>query len=94
MNVDQVKAIKQERYSIKINKLQQLMKWVHSNGCRRKRVMTYFNEILLDSPVKCCDICKINLDDFQEKKKVDHNTVDSSWEKRLQQLLLLESGLQ
>ncbi|MBW8349116.1 ATP-dependent DNA helicase [Bacillus sp. IITD106] len=92
MNADQVKAIKQERNLFKFNKLQQMLKWVHSNACRRNQVMIHFNEKLLESPKNCCDICSFNINDFQEKQKMDSKVENLSWEKRLQQLLLLESG--
>ncbi|MCR2820267.1 RecQ family ATP-dependent DNA helicase [Lederbergia panacisoli] len=93
-DASRVKSIKQDRYSIKLKKLQQMLAWVHSRGCRRNNAMHYFNEKLLQPPVDCCDICKINLNDFQETTKINEKTtLHPSWENRLQQLLLLESGL-
>ncbi|MCJ8006706.1 RecQ family ATP-dependent DNA helicase [Lederbergia wuyishanensis] len=91
LEIERVKEIRQNRYLLKVNKFQHLMKWVHSNECRRNRIMTYFNEKLIQTPSNCCDVCKINLKDFQEKKKINQNSVHYSWENRLQQLLLLES---
>ncbi|MBS4194531.1 ATP-dependent DNA helicase RecQ [Bacillus sp. FJAT-49870] len=92
MNADQVKAIKQERRLFKLNKLKQMLRWVHSYNCRRMQVMNHFNEKLLKPPINCCDICSFNINDFQEKQVMDSKAENLSWEKRLQQLLLIESG--
>nr|WP_283248443.1 RecQ family zinc-binding domain-containing protein [Bacillus sp. FJAT-49711] len=92
IDADRVKSIKQDRYSIKYKKLRQMLSWVHSNECRRNHAMNYFNEKLLQNPLNCCDICRINLSEFHETTQIEQKTLYPSWKKRLQQLLLLESG--
>ncbi len=57
--------------------------------CRRKKALTYFQEIEHSSPKLCCDICQVELTDpfFTSKKEEDLDN-RQSWEWRLQKILL------
>lgn len=81
--------IKNTRRQLKMSKLWEMSNWIHAKECRRKKALTYFQEIEHSSPKLCCDICQVELTDpfFTSKKEEDLDN-RQSWEWRLQKILL------
>ncbi|MCH1624784.1 RecQ family ATP-dependent DNA helicase [Ferdinandcohnia quinoae] len=63
-----------ERYLYKQKKLVAMRKWIHTKNCRRKEMLRYFDEEMMDKPSSCCDHCTINWDLY--RKEIENN---DSW---------------
>ncbi|RWZ60233.1 ATP-dependent DNA helicase RecQ [Halobacillus fulvus] len=74
-----------ERWTYKHHKLNEMIGWIHCNGCRRVALYEPFQKGVREPDVLCCDACGFKIDQvkFNEtsiKRKRD------SWEKRLADL--------
>ncbi|EMF0336781.1 RecQ family zinc-binding domain-containing protein, partial [Enterococcus faecium] len=60
-------------------RLQQMLRYIHEEDCRRKFILAYFGEELSEKPQNCCDIdgAKVEL---LPKKKAFSKTEPLHWE--------------
>ncbi|MGF6948593.1 ATP-dependent DNA helicase RecQ [Neobacillus sp. B4I6] len=54
-----------ERLSIKKNNIYCMKKWIETNSCRREYILHYFDEIFSNKLNPCCDICGLQINDYQ-----------------------------
>ncbi|GIN73455.1 ATP-dependent DNA helicase [Bacillus sp. J14TS2] len=80
--------IKNARKQLKLSKLWAMSNWIHSEECRRKQALTYFQETDQVSPDICCDICQVDRTYYFSSQKEKHRKNNQSWEWRLQKILL------
>ncbi|MBO0995355.1 RecQ family ATP-dependent DNA helicase [Bacillus sp. SD088] len=80
--------IKNARKQLKLSKLWAMSNWIHSEVCRRKQALTYFQETDQVSPGICCDICQVDRTYYFSSQKEKHRKNSQSWEWRLQKILL------
>ncbi|NHC39063.1 RecQ family ATP-dependent DNA helicase [Bacillus sp. MM2020_1] len=64
-----------ERLTIKKNNIYSMKKWVETNFCRRENILKYFDEVKTKEVNPCCDICGLQLNDYQA---INHLTVPSA----------------
>ncbi|WP_066262582.1 RecQ family ATP-dependent DNA helicase [Heyndrickxia acidicola] len=86
--VRQVKKIRSERIAYKIGKFKEVKAWLNSNSCRRKGILSYFNEKAPLRILNCCDQCGVNLDHYSANEGEDSEIPIESWEMTLRRLLL------
>ncbi|MEH7130161.1 ATP-dependent DNA helicase RecQ [Neobacillus drentensis] len=64
-----------ERLTIKKNNIYSMKKWVETDFCRRENILKYFDEVKTIEVNPCCDICGLQLNDYQA---INHLTVPSA----------------
>ncbi len=69
----------EKRIAVKRQKLSEMYKWLSTTGCRRKKLLSYFDENYDDSIQNCCDACGINIDKFKEEPKNNENALEMNW---------------
>ena len=84
-----IKAYIRERLTIKKNNIYRMKKWVESKYCRRQAVLEYFDEILVDKPEPCCDLCGLDLQDYHVRSRaVQLAENEETWQQYLANLLI------
>jgi ATP-dependent DNA helicase RecQ len=59
----------EERLKFKKSKLNAVVKWLHSQECRRKGIISYFHEENIHSQKLCCDRCGLTLLPYMEREE-------------------------
>lgn len=82
----------QARQKTKLSKLNDLVKWISSNSCRREGILAYFGEVLneKEKPAVCCDHCGLTLEPYKDghsNKKMQANLLD--WREDLKDMFLV-----
>lgn len=57
------------RNEIKRKKINEMIGWIRSNQCRRENILNYFGEQKKIDVEDCCDICRINLEDYEKNQQ-------------------------
>lgn len=90
---EQLKNYIHIRKKIKRQKIVEILNWIESDQCRRKKILKYFGETRRIEVDQCCDICKLDVTSFYhepieqsfklavQKKKFD-------WKQSLADLLM------
>lgn len=73
----------EHRIVIKQQKLSEMCKWLRDEGCRRKKLLAYFDDILTDQVKNCCDACGIDFDCYHEEQNKDIEKQDLNWQEEL-----------
>ncbi|MFL6560795.1 MAG: helicase-related protein, partial [Bacillus sp. (in: firmicutes)] len=60
-----IKDFVSERLAIKKNNIFLMKKWVESNLCRREYILRYFDETQSNKVYPCCDLCGLQLNEYQ-----------------------------
>ncbi|QFT89438.1 ATP-dependent DNA helicase RecQ [Bacillus sp. THAF10] len=64
----------------KLEKLEFFNGWIDSTDCRRKQLLSYFDEIMNSSPMKCCDRCGLELTHYFHKEREERGkNVQMKW---------------
>ncbi|WP_144547528.1 ATP-dependent DNA helicase RecQ [Bacillus sp. X1(2014)] len=85
------KEFVQERLAIKKNNIYRMKKWVESRFCRRENILQYFDETLLNKVNKCCDICGLQIIDYQTSNSSNDPLVEKTeqnWKEYLAKILI------
>lgn len=84
----QIKRIRNERLSLKHDKLRDMLHWLQSNNCLREELYSKFQKGYTTVTEYCCSNCGINLKNF---KPVESRTEINlpTWENKLKRLLLI-----
>ncbi|MBV7507171.1 RecQ family ATP-dependent DNA helicase [Bacillus sp. sid0103] len=86
-----IKDFVHERLSIKKNNIYCMKKWVESNFCRREYILQYFDETLLHKVHQCCDICGLQISDYETKHAANSPSVrktEQNWKDYLGNILI------
>ncbi|WP_064090992.1 RecQ family ATP-dependent DNA helicase [Rossellomorea aquimaris] len=90
--IEKIKQVRDDRLQYKKEKLRSMIEWLLSHSCRRQWLLHYFKEPILKKPAFCCDNCGYTLSGFNDlmsQKELNHDYIQwSTWEKRLEKLLL------
>ena len=60
-----LKEFVRERLQLKLNNIVYMKKLINTDSCRREFILHYFAEEMIHKNPSCCDICGVNLRDFQ-----------------------------
>ncbi len=86
--IESIKALISERKKVKYLKLKAMIDFLSSSTCYREKYLLLFDEILVQRPINCCNICGIS---FEEYCSNDHekyeNTNVLTWEQELRNKL-------
>ncbi|MGG3801096.1 RecQ family ATP-dependent DNA helicase [Metabacillus fastidiosus] len=76
----------EKRRKTKGRRLQQMLEWLNTDKCRREGILSYFEESLTEHPENCCDICGIDIKEFEgkEEKVIAANVFQ--WEEELREI--------
>lgn len=85
--IEMVKKIRKNRIKFKLDKLRQMVTWIHSTTCRRNQLLQLFEETLPSPIPDCCDICGINMGNFIDERKTMMEETSISWQIQLKKLL-------
>lgn len=78
-----------ERLDIKQRKIEEMVGWIHTKECRRKKLLDYFEEQTSATIENCCDHCGISIKPFEAEEAAEGiSRDDKSWKERLAQILL------
>jgi ATP-dependent DNA helicase RecQ len=79
-----------ERLKVKKDSIAFQKMWIKSKSCRRNLILEYFEEAAVNAKVKnCCDICGINLGQYQATKSGQTNPANEEmWKDYLANILL------
>ncbi len=67
--------------------LELMLRFVNQSMCRREQILSYFNEVITNRPVYCCDQCGFDIWRLEKKKHDDKELVLFNWDKELSRLL-------
>jgi ATP-dependent DNA helicase RecQ len=86
-----IKDFVMERLAVKKRNIYYMKKWVQSNLCRREHILQYFDEILTNKVHPCCDVCGIQLTDYQSSNPANdpsEKTTGKKWQDYLAEILI------
>jgi len=84
-----LKGFVRERTQIKISNILYMKKMVDDNECRREFILHYFAEEVLQKPSSCCDICGVNLSNYQAPENtLSLETLEEKWKDYLTKILI------
>jgi len=84
-----LKGFVRERTQIKISNILHMKKMVDENECRREFILHYFAEEVLQKPSSCCDICGVNLSNYQAPENtLSLETREEKWKDYLTKILI------
>jgi ATP-dependent DNA helicase RecQ len=84
-----IKEIVKERLMIKKNNIFRMKKVVDSNSCRRESFLAYFDETLPNKVDPCCDVCGLELEDYQTTNSTPSvKTSEETWKEYLAKILI------
>ncbi|MBD1378647.1 RecQ family ATP-dependent DNA helicase [Metabacillus arenae] len=76
----------EKRLQIKYQKLSSILDWTQSNSCRRKGIVSYFDENSNVSGVQdCCDQCGLDYRQFYRKENF-HSEIELEWKEELKKI--------
>jgi ATP-dependent DNA helicase RecQ len=78
-----IREEEQERYQQKRRNLENFLRWIRTNTCRRKKLLLFFSEELKYQPMNCCDNCGATLDEFQKVKSSKESISIRPWKEVL-----------
>lgn len=58
-SLEAITRIVEERSAYKYEKLITMKRWLQTNDCRRKTLLSYFHEDMKTKPTSCCDKCHV-----------------------------------
>jgi ATP-dependent DNA helicase RecQ len=74
----------EKRLSIKQDKLREMTSWLSSNGCRRQKLLAYFDEEYNGGVVEnCCDSCGVDFTHFEGEIDKQQQVLELNWEDEL-----------
>lgn len=76
-----------ERRQYKKSKIADMLKWIHSNTCKREGILVYFNEEKQSIIEDCCHVCGISYNHFKAKRKENEGEYPFSWKDYLKAIL-------
>ncbi|HWO95726.1 MAG TPA: ATP-dependent DNA helicase RecQ [Bacillus sp. (in: firmicutes)] len=78
-----------DRTKRKYEKFQVMKQMVRQDGCRRERILRYFNQEMKVKPAQCCDQCGIELFHYQKAKNEKNQQIwdFKGWKEELASLL-------
>ncbi|WP_040208307.1 RecQ family ATP-dependent DNA helicase [Neobacillus jeddahensis] len=62
---DSIKEMLKDRMGLKIKNIFRMKKFVEASTCRREYILNYFDETASKKNHSCCDICGLELSDYQ-----------------------------
>ncbi|MFK2824243.1 ATP-dependent DNA helicase RecQ [Bacillus sp. B190/17] len=88
--IDYVISKRQERLGQKQDKRQIMLQWVGTKECRRKKILHYFAEQMKEKPDPCCDLCGIDLQQYNRLFSQEKKDEKLAWQAILRSLLQVE----
>lgn len=73
----------EKRIAMKHEKLSEMYTWLYSKGCKRQKLLAYFDEIYVDQTDNCCDTCGIDLDCYHEEQNSNSGIQQMNWQEEL-----------
>ncbi|MGM0751302.1 MAG: RecQ family ATP-dependent DNA helicase [Bacillota bacterium] len=86
--IEKMKQIRNNRLQYKKDKLLYMIEWMQTSSCRREKLLDYFDEVLHKENGFCCDQCGYSLKDFKSQPYTAAAPLETTWENRLEKLLL------
>ncbi|MEH7157248.1 RecQ family ATP-dependent DNA helicase [Neobacillus drentensis] len=86
-----IKEFVKERLATKKNNIFRMKTWIESNTCRREQILRYFDETLHEVVNPCCDICGIQLNDYQRIHSSNipsEKVTEQTWKDYLAKILI------
>ena len=84
--------VKQRLTSMKYEKMravEEVMDIIEATTCMREKLVHYFGQTLESRPENCCQCCGLQYENIiKEREMKDSTTIELSWKKRIEQLLL------
>ncbi|KAB7708883.1 RecQ family ATP-dependent DNA helicase [Bacillus aerolatus] len=84
-----VRNKRRERLEQKQKKRLYMLRWIWSKQCRRGEVLRYFEEQIGKTPDNCCDICGLNMQQYDKQYSLEKDDT-LEWEAILNSLLRVE----
>lgn len=80
---------RKERFTIKNNKLTEMVQWIHEKNCFRKQLYTKLQSSYDKPSYQCCSNCGFSFSNWKPKQTVITNSQHTTWDKKLATLLLI-----
>ncbi|MDP4162917.1 MAG: ATP-dependent DNA helicase RecQ [Bacillota bacterium] len=88
-NLNELKKHASERLKIKKESIANVKMWVVAGSCRRQFILNYFEESHLQKVSPCCDICGINLHEYESTELPQENLIKQyGWKDYLESILI------
>ncbi|WP_163582768.1 RecQ family ATP-dependent DNA helicase [Gracilibacillus saliphilus] len=76
----------EKRYRYKYNKLNEMLQWLHTTGCRRNELFSHFQDHIQKPTNMCCDYCDFRWENWHPAiEQSNSNTQD--WQTNLKEIL-------
>jgi ATP-dependent DNA helicase RecQ len=74
----------ENRIKIKQEKLRKMTNWLSTEGCRRKKLLAYFDEEYINSGISnCCDFCGVDYTIYEGNEESIDQEKEIDWEEEL-----------
>ncbi|PLS02094.1 RecQ family ATP-dependent DNA helicase [Neobacillus cucumis] len=84
-----MKEFIRERLRVKQDNIYQMKKLVDSSSCRREFILKYFAEEVVEQIPSCCDICGVDLHDYQADANAAISQIsEENWQDYLSKILI------
>ncbi|MDQ0158511.1 RecQ family ATP-dependent DNA helicase [Alkalibacillus salilacus] len=80
-----IQQVRDQRLAVKKDSIIGLLKWIHTDQCRRQVLYKKFQEEVKTPEYDCCDQCGFRVDDWELPNDVSFS-LEVNWEKRLNEL--------
>ncbi|WP_208588117.1 RecQ family ATP-dependent DNA helicase [Gracilibacillus suaedae] len=76
----------EKRYRYKYNKLNEMLQWLYTTGCKRKALFSHFQDHIQKPTNMCCDYCDFQWENWYPA--VEHsNNSNQDWQTSLKEIL-------
>ncbi|MGP4041368.1 RecQ family ATP-dependent DNA helicase [Gracilibacillus sp. D59] len=76
----------EQRYQYKYNKLNEMLEWLHTKGCRRKELFSHFQDHIQKPSNMCCDYCDFQWENWRPAFE-QSNSKNQDWRTSLKEML-------
>jgi ATP-dependent DNA helicase RecQ len=86
--LESIKELISERKKVKYLKLKAMIDFLSSSTCYREKYLLLFDEMLVQRPINCCNICGLSFEEYcsNDSEKFEKTNV-LSWEQELRNKL-------
>lgn len=84
-----IQQFTEKRFTLKKQDLQQVISWIHSKTCLRKKLYAPFKQDIANKEVNCCSNCGFSLENVPVEKAADKQTNATDWQSLLKHVLLI-----
>lgn len=84
-----IEQFTEERYTLKKQDLHEVINWIHTKTCLRKKLYAPFKQEVTKKDVNCCSNCGVSFDDTKKSTTRVNRKSETDWQSLLKSVLLI-----